>query len=556
MPKLEPNDELRSLIKLEEQRILNSFPLDHRVGLTEIARSVDIWWTSINVGDISDQEQLHNVSELMTLGLNKALSLFLDESWESSGFPLARSDEESTQWANSVLMHCGRLGLCEYLLEICRIDLGTLKKESDDTYRFQYSSSSPIGLEYFEKEDFNWRIRNISQSQKRKEKELQKKQHKIWKIMFDLVSPWQKYYIQYDADPEVDRFYAEVGELHVQKMFGQDSFPDNVIFGGHEFHLYKSTVKILVGWALKHASFCTQLIKKHPNIDLANILTIPQNFNEKVTDLANTLDVDLNVAKQLLSTMVLTFENKKVHCSVPGNFAAPAFIKISGIIFLRPIWGCSSHPYLFMLDELKRKYRLDWDRAVNQREDIFREELYSLFGDSKFVKISKSINIKIAGSIATDIDALILDKDTGVLGIFQLKWQDPFRNSMRERESRKRNFQKTSNKWIDSVERWLSSNSISEICKVCGLDTTNVKAFKIFVIGRNAAHFSGAGTLDLRAAWGTWYQLSRIVSEDLASKNSIAELHALMIKKSPLTRQLKAIQKKEIIIGTTRIRIG
>jgi len=559
MKEINPVSELRSLINYEEQRILNSFSLESRLGLMEISRSMDLFWTSLNIGAVQQRREVYDTSELITFGLNKAVNLFLDHSCNFVSFPLARSTEESKNWADSVLLHCGRLGLCEHLLEVNRVGLGELQKESDYSYRFQYSSSEPIGLESFEKDDFAWMTQSIARSQAAKAKELEERQQRIWNLMSGLVNTWQKYYIQYEAHPEVDQFYEEIGILHAQRMFGQDSFPGDIKFGGYDFDLYRSAVGILIGWALKHMSFCTQLVKKAPHIEFSNIITIPQDFDNKVSFLAHALEIDVNAAKQALQTLTLTYENKNFHCSVPGNFVAPALIQVGKGRVLSPIWGRTSHPFLFMLNELKRKYRSDWDRAVDQRESIFRQEIYSLFKDSNFLTPDKNINIKIDGSVVTDIDALILDRSTGVLGIFQLKWQDGFGNSIRERESRKRNFQKTGNKWVECVNNWLSVNSIPEICQLCGFDVDDaerVKEFRVFVIGRNAAHFSGAGNLDSRAAWGTWYQLLRFVSENITWVDPIAELHTLMIEDSPLTRKLPKIPKEELTIGDIRITMG
>ena len=126
MPEINPASELRSLIIHEEQRILDSFPLERRFGLMEIARSMDLFWANLSMGIVQDTEQVREVSQLITFGLNKAIHLFLDSSCNLPGFPLAKSNEGAKQWADSVLIHCGRLGVCEHLLEVCRVGLRKL----------------------------------------------------------------------------------------------------------------------------------------------------------------------------------------------------------------------------------------------------------------------------------------------------------------------------------------------------------------------------------------------------------------------------------------------
>ena len=254
----------------------------------------------------------------------------------------------------------------------------------------------------------------------------------------------------------------------------------------------------------------------------------------------------------MLETLTLTYENKDTHCFTPGDCAAPAFIKVGQGRVIAPIWGCTTDPFRFMLNELKRKYRSDWDNAVNQREKIFKQDIYALFKDSRFLKLERNLSLKIGGLLLTDVDALIIDRFTGVLGLFQLKWQDRFVSSMRQRESKKINFQKTCNQWVERVYQWLAKNSISEVCKLCGLgddDAETVNEFRVFVIGRNAAHFSGGGVLDSRAAWGNWYQVQKLVSESITSASPLAELHKLMVQDSPLNQQLELPTREEIKIG-------
>jgi len=556
MPEVNPVSELRSLISYEEQRILNSFLLERRTGLMEISRSMDFYCASLNMGFLQNPEQFNELELLISFGLNKAIYLFLDHSCSFPSFPLSCSNEQDRIWANAVLNYCGHLGLCEHLLEINRIGLCELNKESEHVYRFEYSSNIPIGLESFERDDFSWYSQFINHKQHNRRKELETRQRKIWDIMSDLVDTWHTHYIQYEAHPEVDQFYQEHGILLNEKMFVHNCFPKDVKFGGYDFDLYQKAVGSVTGWALKHTSFCTQLFKKNRQINLRNIITVPQNFDDLVIFLTHQLDIDFEAAKHLLETLTLTNKNKNIHCATSGDLVSPAFIEVGQGRVISTIWGKTIRPFKFMLDEIKRKYRSDWDRAVDRREVMFRSEIYALFSSSKFFKFDGNINIKIGGSTMTDIDALILDRSTGILAIFQLKWQDSFGNSMRERESRKRNLLKTGNQWVDRVSHWLEENSISEISKLCRLnqdDAKRVNGFRLFVIGRNATHFSGLGNLDPRAAWGTWYQMLRLFTESVSTSNPLDELYELMIQDSPLKKPPLKLPPQELQIGNVRI---
>ncbi|MEZ4726961.1 MAG: hypothetical protein R3E79_07495 [Caldilineaceae bacterium] len=550
----DPISNLRTLIHYEEHRILKSFPLERRKGLIDIVRSMDLLWFSYKMGANPDIDQVAETIKLFSYGLNKALFLFMDASCSLPGYPLGRSNKESQQWADSVLLHCGRLGAFELILEICRVGLGSIWREKPNVYHFAYASG-PLGIEAFEAEDFVWRLESVAHRQTLQHMALEAKQARIWESMFNSVDVWRKDYIMYDTNPEIDDFYSEVGFLHSERMFGQDSFPKHAKFGNQTFDLFQSTVITLIGWTFKHISFCTQLMKKAPYINPRNIYSIPYRLSDKAKYLAAALNVDFEAAKQALEVLTLTQENRQHHCMSSGYFAAPAAIQVGQDMAVVPIWGCTSHPFIFMLNELKRKYRADWDRAVEAREDIFREELYSLFQSSRYYKLDRNVNIKLNGSVVTDIDAIVFDRFTGTLALFQLKWQDLFGNSLRERESRKKNFYQTGNQWVAKLCEWLNLVTSEQLSELIGLATSEGKqlsATRLFVIGRNSAHFSGSGSLDSRAAWGTWYQFSRTM-ERVNQEDTINSLFAMLIENSPLNRERPKLPVEELQIRNTRI---
>lgn len=551
---MELRQELIEIIRQEEQVILASFPLERRLAVMEISRAMDSFWVSIN-NSTEPLDDSHPVAQFIMFGLNKALSLFMDESCKYPSFPLMRSTDELQRWADSVLQHCGRLGICEHLLEICRIGLAELRRDQPRQYRFSFDAES-IGAEAYEATNFAWFKNYVSNQQEAQMKILKSKRAKIWKMMSKKVRPWNKHFIQYDTNPEIDSYYEMDGILYAQLMYGQDSFPGDAKFGGKEFNLYRAAVGVLTGWSFKHLGFCAQLVKKHPELDWRNITTIPQHFDVVAEELATALEVDLESAKQAMEAIMLTVENKRIHCSVAGNFVAPIFIEAGQGRIICPTWGALSHPFQFMLDELKRRYRSDWDRAVDSREQVFREELYLLFPQSRFIRIHRSINVKVRGSVLTDIDAMVLDRETGLVALFQLKWQDFFRKSMRKRESQKKNILYSGNQWVERISNWLSCNDCLSIGRVLGFnrgDTEKIKGFRLFVIGRNSAHFSGPGKPDDRAAWGIWFQLLRFIEDMTDPSDPINHLFLKLIDDSPLKKENPQVASEEFEIGSAKI---
>ena len=169
-----------------------------------------------------------------------------------------------------------------------------------------------------------------------------------------------------------------------------------------------------------------------------------------------------------------------------------------------------------MLAELQRKYLGDYDRAVNLREDVFRRELCWCFPSNNIYKAARPVQLKSGNETITDIDAAFFDERNGHLGIFQLKWQDFFGDSMRKRETKMLNMLQETNAWIDIVVNWLEGKEPDTILHEVGLaQVTKAKISRVylFVLGRNYSHFSGDAAPDPRAAWGMWPQVLRIIKE-------------------------------------------
>ena len=71
-----------------------------------------------------------------------------------------------------------------------------------------------------------------------------------------------------------------------------------------------------------------------------------------------------------------------------------------------------------MLRNLRAQYQDDWDRAVNDRESRFRDELLQLFPQNYLVKLPTGISLKRAAQRFTDIDAVVFDKKVALSASF------------------------------------------------------------------------------------------------------------------------------------------
>jgi hypothetical protein len=178
----------------------------------------------------------------------------------------------------------------------------------------------------------------------------------------------------------------------------------------------------------------------------------------------------------------------------------------------KPVFGGLNNPFPWVTRKLQRAFRPDWDRAVNSREEAFRGDLRTLFPEPRFFMPGKPHLLRRDGRILTDIDALILDRQTGTFAVIQLKWQDSFENSLAERASRQKNVTKEGNAWIEVIARACEGMSGTDRALLLGIspdEAANAQGMRLFVLTRNGAKFSGGESRDSRAAWISWYDLLR-----------------------------------------------
>ena len=194
-------------------------------------------------------------------------------------------------------------------------------------------------------------------------------------------------------------------------------------------------------------------------------------------------------------------------------------------------------------------------------EEVFRQELYELFSDKRFVRSAVRVELRGAkGELTTDVDALIFDRKTGALALFELKSQDPFAYSRQER-IRQRDYFYNAGKQVLACVQWLNRNGANAL--LTRLDAKQVKHLKvqktyIFVLGRYLAHFFDGPEFDRRAAWGPWPQVLRLVNEapfGPEEANPIQSLYNKLMKDTPLALARPVLDPREIRIGDRKLYI-
>lgn len=139
---------------------------------------------------------------------------------------------------------------------------------------------------------------------------------------------------------------------------------------------------------------------------------------------------------------------------------------------------------------------------------MFRTDLAKILPPPRFTIPAHGFGLRRTdGSLITDVDALVIDMESGDLALVQLKWHDVFGLSLHERESRRRNINRA-NDWIDRVSSWIGGRSCAQVLKALGLPFQgSTRPPVLYVLARYAARFTGNDVQDPRASWIAWPEM-------------------------------------------------
>jgi len=537
-------EQLRKLLQVQNIQLQHTFLFDRRSALLALTR-------------------LHNRHYLETLyrqlptpflytsGWQKALSLYFSTSGPQP--PTGISDEILDAWASATLQACSLLAQSEHILDYC--ETGFLRMQQGNDAHFNvWVASKKMPTEWREREDLSTWENMFAQTYASERDALQSEKTRIQPQLIQAVKQWNGQMDDlYITTRAVDHFYRRLGMLHVKSMVPYNTYPSSVAIGGCTFQVYRDVLSVLVSLALKFLDCCVLLPRKN------SVRVAP--FCSDVSllgTIATTLSIDATTVRLALDAYTLDAENVSYHCSAVDVPGAP-LIRLDEQHRLLSFAGLLTKPLFFLMRELKRRYSYEYHTASQLREEIFRQDVYRLFADKRFVKSIGHIELRgTKGTLTTDVDALIFDRKTGALALFELKSHDPFAYSRQERIRQHDNFYAAGKQVVAALE-WVKRNGANAL--LGRLDSKQVKHLKahkmyVFVLGRYLAHFFEGSEHDFRAAWGTWAQVLQLVNGkafEPDESNPIQSLFNKLVKDTPLALPDKICAVQEIAIGDQRI---
>ena len=517
------NERLHQVIDRQQSHLRAEVPADRQAAILALIRTQDRLPHASGIEPLPD---LVSGRRLVNLGGNKALQLCFESTGDDATTAPASTGDGLDGWGEYFLKECGRLAEAELVLAHCETGFMRLVGGGNGTFDAWIATKRPP-TSWRERADIDWWASWLAE---RHEPELRA-----------LLSqrPGSEH-----RDPGNDASYRRLAEVHLKMMAYQIGYPPDAVIGGCTVRTYRDVLSQLIGWALQAR-------------DRGEVAT-PQSEHVLMEALASGLVVDPTVIGRAVAAFTLDQENAAYHATVPGVAAAP-LVRVDSSRLVWSVHGLTTEPLLFLTREIKRRATQEYHNAGYLREHVFREDLYSLFKDKRFVTSAGRIELRRdTGDVRTDVDAVVFDRKTGTLGFFELKSQDPFARSTAEL-ARQRDNVLYANRQVSGVLTWLNRHGPDALLR--RVDTRTAKLFRVqrvypFVLGRYLAHFSDGPEPDRRVAWGTWPQLLRLVDGQpfrAADANPLASLFTRLTKDVPLVRPPDDDAPREIAIGAARL---
>ena len=489
-------------------------------------------------------------------GWNLALRLCLERHDDEDGdrpsdpTPLAA-------WAERFLAGCDQMALASLALAQCASGHLTLQQRTPHGF-IAWATSRRLSPEQRERADFDWWSAHMTRQGAPRLAALLAERDRLRAILgqdgallpaLEDDTPYSTSASDGMGDPTVDHYYRRLGRAYVARFACQHSYPAGTVIGGATLRQYSEILALLIGWLYRE--------RDHRAPDGAHT-PMPLDEQTLIAALAAALDADPSAVGRTLQPLILERDNATYHSALPGR-AAPPLIRLDAG---RVVWsarGLLGEPLIFLTRELRRRHAQEYHNHAHLREGVFRQDLYRLFDDRRFILSAGRVELKRSGAIRTDLDALVFDRKTGTLGIFELKAQDPFARSVEERQRQRDNFFHA-NRQVSAVLDWVQRHGADDL--LARFDERAAKRFHVqkvyvFVLGRYLAHFTGGPAPDRRAAWASWPQVLQVAETgaiDPSQRNPLGALFARLRDATPPSEPANT-ESQTIAAGDLRLRI-
>jgi hypothetical protein len=261
------------------------------------------------------------------------------------------------------------------------------------------------------------------------------------------------------------------------------------------------------------------------------IWTSRSELEESISILSNT---EANVVREAFDVLAMTSEQAKklADHSTP---LIPLLFDLGNGFVMRPA-SCITRNAFVAVRTQRQWLDARTEQAVAvDREDWLRAKLHGMFGGNRYTRFPGNLKLRRGSNPLTDIDAIVYDRLTGDVGLFQLKWQDYSTNDVRQLRSKAANLSSELTDWTEKVKSWIEENGVSALDNSLRLKKKRregVKRVFLFAISKSAVRTQGYGVKtdapDL--AMAVWPQFARVRAEVGPSEHTLQDIHSQILQ--------------------------
>lgn len=338
-------------------------------------------------------------------------------------------------------------------------------------------------------------------------------------LLTDLVYPFAKHFIGYEADPTLDFYFFGPAYNDMLLAKGFDTFHFSTIFGGVTFANYQLAAMFIVSVAMKHRAYVRALLDKESSIRIEDVLTVSvetagflegmrafiNEFGERFGGHVPATDDTVRIIFDVLSVS----RRNLALLDRPGA-PVPPLIQCSDDHVIRPLAGAvSDEVMLFLLNSLQHRFPQEYDRAQQSREGVMLRSAERVIRSVlPTLEFRGNIKLRRAGKVLTDIDLVIVEASCDRVILTQLKHQDPYGADFATMLARTDRLNHQVSDWLRRVRSWLAAVSTAELRATLRLPSGSARPeVSLLVLTRHYAHSLRMVIHEEDTTFSNWNQL-------------------------------------------------
>lgn len=546
----------------------------------EVVRAMDYWGTHAQTL-IGDSEKVAQSFDLMYWGWNRTVAELFDPLDQPGAFPLMESTQESRTFATGLMQEFGKVSLLRRLADMSERGIMETTRDGDvfqihmgEDARAQFADAAELDrLKAAEARlpalGAGWTMASMRDALRFPDMPgnymaMADTPVKRWlrtdieELIKPLVRPWDTgrgVMVAYDARIEVDEHYIaaaldvaghwrEAAGISPKARLGSITGADIAAMGA-----------TLISLHAKHFACVTVGKREFGQVSLPQSLTIWTSRSELEETISLMSRCAINVVHEAFQVLAMTSEQAK-KLAEHTTPLIPLLFDLGNGFVLRPVSCITRNPFVAIRTQHQWLDPRTEHAVAADREDWMRDHLYGMFGGKRYIRFPGNLKLRRGGVVLTDVDAIIYDRITGDVGLFQLKWQDYSTNDVRQLRSKAANLSSELVDWSGKVKLWIEENGISALDKSLRLKQKrreSVRGVLLFAISKSSVRTQGYGikTEAPGLAMAVWPQFVRARMEIGPSDRSLRDVHARLLEEHGWMPSIKPMPVMLQIGGAT-----